>query len=159
MTATAWQDWGIDAAKVVVEPHLARPGSLLCALQDLQAAFGYIDDEAVPLLADLFNLSRAEVFGVLGFYHDLRRQRPGRHVLKICQAEACQSMGARSLNDHAKARLGIGLHETGLAGRLTVEPVYCLGNCALAPAVMFDGAVHGRVDDARLDRLIEKAKA
>lgn len=159
MSAPTWQDWDAGTAKAVIEPHLARPGALLCALQDLQAAFGYIDDEAVPLLADLFNLSRAEVFGVIGFYHDLRRQRPGRHVLKICQAEACQAMGARGLTDHAQAKLGMGLHETGMAGRLTLEPVYCLGNCALAPAAMFDGAVHGRIDEARLDQLIEKARS
>lgn len=159
MSAPARQEWSPTAAEAVIEPHLSRPGALLCALQDLQAAFGYVDDEAVPLLADRFNLSRAEVFGVLAFYHDLRRKPPARHVLRLCQAEACQAMGARSLTDHAKAKLGVGLHETGLAGQLTLEPVYCLGNCALAPAAMFDGAVHGRLDEARLNRLIEKARS
>jgi len=112
----------------------------------------------VPLLADALALSRAEVVGVIAFYHDFRRRPPGRHVLRVCRAEACQSMGADTLVEHLRRHLNIEFGETTEDGALTLEPVYCLGNCALSPAVLMDGTLHGRVSVARADRLIDDAR-
>jgi formate dehydrogenase subunit gamma len=125
----------------------------------LQDRFGYIDREAVPLIADALNLSRAEVHGVVTFYHDFRESPPGRQVVRICRAEACQSMGGERLAAHVKERLGIDFHETSADGWYTLEPVFCLGDCACSPAVMVDGKLHGRVDPATFDRLIADRKA
>ena len=131
-----------------------EPGGLLPALHDCHNAYGYIDKRVIPILADVFNLSRAEVHGVISFYHDFRDAAPGAHVIKICQAEACQAMGTRDLTAHAKRQLGIEFHQTQASGRCTLEPVYCLGNCACAPAIMIDDAVYGRVDKDRFDTLL-----
>ncbi|MFQ5348025.1 MAG: formate dehydrogenase subunit gamma [Rhodothalassiaceae bacterium] len=147
-------DFDAAAAQEIIAGHAAEPGGLLEALNALQARFGCIDKALIAPLADAFNLSRAEVHGVISFYHDFRDRPPGRHVVRICQAEACQAMGARGLTAHAKQALGIDLGETGAGEGVTLEPVYCLGNCAAAPAVMIDGAVHGRVDAGRFDALI-----
>jgi formate dehydrogenase subunit gamma len=147
--------WDVDLARDVIGSHGATEGPLLPILHDLQSVFGHVPREAVPLLADTLNLSRAEVHGVITFYHDFRAEPAGRHVLKLCQAEACQSMGARALADHLRRRLDIGLHETTADGRITVEPVYCLGNCACAPAAMADGELVGRIDARRLDRIVD----
>ena len=116
--------------------------------------FGYVDDAAVPIIAKALNLSRAEVHGVLTFYHDFRRQPAGRHVLRLCRAEACQSMGCEKLAEGLRARLGIDFGGTTPDGRLTLETVYCLGNCALSPAAMLDGRLHGRLDERRLEALL-----
>jgi formate dehydrogenase subunit gamma len=137
--------------------HLEGP--LLPILHAVQAEFGYIPEDAVPLIAAALNLSRAEVHGVITFYHDYRHHPPGRHVLKICRAEACQAMGGDRLADHAKARLGIDYHQTTLDGAVTLEQVFCLGLCSTAPAVMLDGAVHGRLDVDGLDSLLAEARA
>jgi formate dehydrogenase subunit gamma len=134
------------------------PGALLPILHSLQEEFGYVDEAAVPLLADALNLSQAEVHGVLTFYHDFRRTPPGKHVLKMCRAEACQSMGCHGLIEHVEKRLGIKLGETTPDGSLTIEPVYCLGNCALSPAVMLDAQPYGRVSPAVADALIDSAR-
>ena len=139
----------------VIAPYVSLPGGLLPALRALQIAHGYIEEDAIPQIADAFNLSRAEVHGVISFYHDFRRARPGRHVIKICQAEACQAMNARELTEHARARLGLNLHETDSAGRITLEPVYCLGNCACSPAIMIDDKAYGRVTNERFDELVD----
>lgn len=141
----------IQRAEQVIAPHVATEGGLLPALHDLQAAFGFISDEAVRLLAQAFNLSRAEVYGVVTFYHDFRRAPAGRHVVKLCQAEACQAMGSRDLAAHARERLGVALGGTTADGRVTLQPIYCLGLCATAPSAMVDGRVLGRVTAARLD--------
>jgi len=145
----------IQRADQTIAPHVATDGGLLPALHDLQAAFGFISDEAVRLLAQAFNLSRAEVYGVVTFYHDFRRAPAGRHVVKLCQAEACQAMGSRELAAHAGARLGVTLGGTTADGRVTLEPIYCLGLCATAPSAMIDGRVLGRVTHARLDAALE----
>lgn len=145
------EPWSATRGEQVVAPHAATEGGLLPALHDIQAAFGHIPDEAVRLLAHIFNLSRAEVYGVVSFYHDFRREPAGRHVVKLCQAEACQSMGSRGLRDHACERLGVALGETSGDGRVTLEATYCLGLCATAPSAMIDGRVLGRVTQARLD--------
>ncbi len=143
-----------EAAQTIIAAHAAEPGGLLEALNALQARFGYLDKAVIAPLAEAFNLSRAEVHGVISFYHDFRDAPPGRHVVRICQAEACQAMGARALTAHAKQALGLEFGETSVPDGVTLEPVHCLGNCAAAPAVMIGEAVHGRVDAGRFDALI-----
>lgn len=150
--------WTKERAAEIIHQHAADAGPALPILHALQDAFGHVPDEAVPLLADALNLSRAEVHGIVTFYHDFRAAPPGRHVLKLCRAEACQAMGGDALADHAQARLGVELGATTPDGRLTVEPVYCLGLCACAPAAMLDGEVVGRLDAARLDTMLTEAQ-
>ncbi len=136
--------------------HVARPGGLLPALHAVQDKLGYVPQESVPTLAEVFNISRAEVHGVISFYHLFRTSPPGRRTLYLCRAEACQAMGARGLEEHTKQRLGIGFHETTADRRISLEPIYCLGNCACSPAVMIDDFVYGRVTPERLDALLEE---
>lgn len=150
-----YRGWDPAEARRIAEREAERPGALLEALNALQERFGYIHEEAIAILSDVFNLSRAEVYGTKSFYHDLRDAPPGRYVLKICQAEACQSMGCAKLTAHARDRLGADFHETGPRADVTLEPVYCLGNCALSPAVMINEQVYGRVSPKRLDALLE----
>ncbi|WP_416064843.1 formate dehydrogenase subunit gamma [Rhizobium sp. ZK1] len=133
-------------------------GPLLPILHEVQDQFGYVPQEALPVIADELNLSRAEVHGVVTFYHDYRNHPAGRHVLRLCRAEACQSMGGDALAERIKTLLGIDFHQTTLDGSVTLEPVYCLGLCACAPAAMFDGEVYGRVDDELATELIEEAR-
>jgi formate dehydrogenase subunit gamma len=133
-----------------------QPGPLLLVLHAIQNELGYIPAEAVPLVASGLNLSRAEVHGVVTFYHHFRRVPPGEHVLHLCRAEACQSMHAETLATHIKQRLGIGFHQTTADGKISLEPVYCLGNCACSPALMIDDELHGRVSAARFDELLEQ---
>ena len=149
---------GAAAAPVreIAERHAARPGGLLPALHAIQDHLGYVPDESVPAIAEVFNLSRAEVHGVISFYHLFRTSPPGRKTLYLCRAEACQAMGARELERYAKARLGIEFHETTADRRFSLEPIYCLGNCACSPAVMIDDFVHGRVTPERLDALLDE---
>ena len=131
-----------------------RPGPLLEVLHAIQAALGYVPAAAVPVVAEELNLSRAEVHGVVSFYHYFRSSRPGAHTVSLCQAEACQSMGAEALAAHARRRLGIDFHETSANGRFSLEPIYCLGNCACSPAIMIDGRLYGRVTPQRFDELV-----
>jgi formate dehydrogenase subunit gamma len=138
----------------LIAEHRDRPGALLPILHAIQGEFGYVGDAAVPVIAAALNLSRAEVHGVLTFYHDFRRQPAGRHVLRLCRAEACQSMGCERLAEGLRARLGIEFGDTTPDGRITLEAVYCLGNCALSPAAMLDGRLHGRLDERKLDGLL-----
>ena len=143
-----------ETTREIAERHGARPELLIQILHDVQASLGFVPDDAVVTLARTLNLSRAEVHGVVSFYHDFRRQAPGRHVVKICQAEACQAMGSRALTQHAERTLGVRLHESN--DDVTLEPVYCLGNCACAPAAMIDGRTFGRVSAERFDALVEE---
>jgi formate dehydrogenase subunit gamma len=131
-----------------------QDGPLLPVLHGIQNALGYVPAESVPLVAEGLNLSRADVHGVVSFYHYFRSEPPGRHVMHLCRAEACQSMNARALEDHAKSRLGVGFHGTTADGAFTLEPVYCLGNCACSPAVMVDGELYGRVTPERFDEIV-----
>ncbi|MBY5817171.1 formate dehydrogenase subunit gamma [Rhizobium leguminosarum] len=133
-------------------------GPLLPILHEVQQEFGYVPQEAMPVIAEELNLSRAEVHGVVTFYHDYRDHPAGRHVLKLCRAEACQSMGGDALAERVKALLGIDFHQTTLDGGVTLEPVYCLGLCACAPAAMLDGEVYGRVDDQTAAELVAEAR-
>jgi formate dehydrogenase subunit gamma len=133
------------------------PGALLPVLHAIQDAVGYVPKDAVPLVADGLNLSRAEVHGVLTFYHWYRTEKPGAHVVHLCRAEACQASGGVQLEAHAKRALGIDFHHTTADRRVTLEPAYCLGNCALGPALLMDGTLHGRVTPKRFDTLIAGA--
>ncbi|AYD03739.1 formate dehydrogenase subunit gamma [Neorhizobium sp. NCHU2750] len=136
--------------------HLEGP--MLPILHAIQAEFGYVPDEVKPIIASELNLSRAEVHGVVTFYHEFRDHPAGRHVLKICRAEACQSMGSDSIADSARQLLGIDFHQTTADGAVTLEPVYCLGLCACAPAAMLDGEVFGRIDEHCLSDIVEDAR-
>jgi len=151
--------WDAAHAEAIVRAHAAQPGALLPVLHALQREFGYVDRESVAIVAEVLNISRAEVVGTISFYHDFREVPPGRHVLQMCRAEACQAMGAEALIAHAESWLGARLGETTADRRVTLAAVYCLGNCALSPAVMLDGELHGRVTPARLERLVARAEA
>jgi len=143
-----------DAVRRIVAQLRDRPGPLLEVLHAIQGELGFIPEGAIAPVADGLNLSRAEVHGVVSFYHFFRHHRPGAHTVSVCQAEACRSMGAVALTAHAKRTLGIDFHQTTPDGRFTLEPIYCLGNCACSPAVLIDGALHGRVSPERFDALI-----
>ena len=143
----------------VIEAHRAVAGALLPMLHGIQDALGHVPKAAVPRLAEALNLSQAEVHGVLSFYHDFRTEPPGRHLLRLCRAEACQAMGCDALETHLLGRHGLSFHGTTTDGAVTLEPVYCLGNCALAPSVLIDGEVRGRVTAEKLDRWIGELKA
>jgi formate dehydrogenase subunit gamma len=130
----------------IIEELRGLEGPLLPILHGVQEEFGYVPTEALPVIAEALNLSKAEVHGVITFYHDYRSQPAGRHVLKLCQAEACQSMGSDATAAQVKAALGVDFHQTAADGSVTLEPVYCLGLCACAPAAMLDGEVIGRLD-------------
>ncbi len=150
--------WEEDLARHVIAGHADEQGAMLPILHALQDKFGYVPEAAVPLVADALNLSRAEVHGVVTFYHDFRRAPAGRHVLKLCRAEACQAMGGDALAEGARARLGIGWGETTADGGVTLDPVFCLGLCATAPSAMLDGKLVGRLNRGRLDRLLDGAR-
>ena len=136
-----------ERTRAIVSHLRSLEGPLLPILHEVQDEFGYVPQEALPVIAHELNLSRAEVHGVMTFYHDYRDHPAGRHVLKLCRAEACQSMGGDQMAERVKKLLGIDFHQTTLDGSVTLEPVYCLGLCACAPAAMLDGELYGRVDD------------
>ena len=132
------------------------PGALLPVCHDIQKRLGFVPKDAVTLIAHALNLSIADVHGVLTFYHYFRRERPGEHVVHLCRAEACQALGAAALEAHAKQSLGIDFHGTTADGMVSLEPVYCLGNCACGPSLMLDQDLHGRVSAQRFDALVEE---
>ena len=142
----------------ILAAHRTFEGPLLPILHAVQAEYGYVPQAALPQIAVALNLSRAEVHGVMSFYHDFREEPAGRHVVKLCRAEACQAMGGDALADHARARLGVDWHGT-TPGGVTLEPVFCLGLCACAPAALVDGRVVGRVDNARFDEIVAECGA
>lgn len=148
-----------EAARIshIIAGHRFDEGPLLPILHDIQAEFGYVPESAKQIIAKALNLSRADVHGVVTFYHDFRDHPSGRHVLKLCRAEACQSMGCEPLADKIKAKLGIDWHETTPDGAVTLEPVFCLGLCASAPAAMLDGALYGRLDEDCLSDIVAEA--
>ena len=147
-----------DVRRILAQ-YKDRPGPLLEVLHAVQGAFGFIPPQAIGPIAEGLNLSRAELHGVITFYHYFRSTPPGRHVLKLCRAESCQAMGADALAAHAEARLGVSFHESTPEGHFSLEPVYCLGLCACSPALLLDGEPHGRVTPQRLDALLEEAEA
>ncbi len=152
------QAWNPDLAAELIAAHSGREGPLLPILNDLQETFGHIPEAAVRQVAEALNLTRAEVYGVVTFYHDYRAVPAGRHVIKLCRAEACQSCGGDALAARAEARLGVKLGGTSADGRVSLEAVYCLGLCATAPSAMIDGRVVGRLDDGKLDALMQEAE-
>jgi formate dehydrogenase subunit gamma len=148
----------VSRTQAIVAEFKGLEGPLLPILHALQESFGFVPDEAKPVLAEALNLSRAEVHGVVSFYHDFRAHPSGRHVLKLCRAEACQSRGGDALADRVRELLGIDFHETTPDGAVTLEPVYCLGLCACAPAAMLDGNLHGRLDAEGFEDLVAEAR-
>lgn len=145
-------------AQQIIADHLHLEGPLLPILHAFNDEFGHISEAAVPFIATALNLSRAEVYGVVTFYHDFRSEPAGRHVLKICRAEACQSMGSEAIAHRLLAELAIGWHQTTGDGTLTIEPVYCLGLCACAPAALLDGEPLGRLTQSKLEAAIAEAR-
>lgn len=150
-----YEAWNEDRARAIIASHEGVEGATLPILHDLQAAFGCVPSEAVPLVADVLNLTRAEVHGVVSFYHDYRRHRPGRHILHLCRAEACQALGCDAVAAQLKARLKIDWHGTTSDGAVTLEPVFCLGLCAIGPAALLDGQPLARLDAARIETALE----
>jgi formate dehydrogenase subunit gamma len=146
-------------AAEIVNRFGAKPEMLVQILHAFVERYTYISEEAIRQIALALNLSRAEVHGVVSFYHDFRTKPAGKRVIKICQAESCQAMGSRKLTEHAEKKTGLGLNETSSNGELTLEAVYCLGNCACSPAVMDGEKVYGRVDAAAFDRILGRAQA
>ena len=138
----------------ILTAHQGREGALLPILHDIQASFGHVPQTVLPQIAKALNISKAEVHGVVSFYHDFREEPAGCHVVKLCRAEACQAVGADRVAAHAKKVLGVDWHGTTVGGQVTLEPIFCLGLCACGPAAMVDGRLVGRVDEARLDRLL-----
>ncbi|GAA4570315.1 formate dehydrogenase subunit gamma [Planotetraspora kaengkrachanensis] len=144
-----------DRVRSIVAEHRDDRGALLPILHAVMEEMGHVDPAAIPILADELNLSRADVYGVITFYHDFRQTPPGRKTIRICRAEACQAVGAAQLADNARARLGVGFGETTADGAVTLEQVFCLGNCATGPSVQVDGRLYGRVSPEQLDGMLE----
>jgi formate dehydrogenase subunit gamma len=143
----------------ILDAHDGMEGSLLPILHAIQAAFGHVPQDALPIIAKRLNQTRAEIHGVMSFYHDFREQPAGQHLLKLCRAEACQAMGADRVAAHAQKALGIDFHETTGDGKVTLEPIFCLGLCACAPAAMVDGRLVGRVDESAVDAILAEVRA
>jgi formate dehydrogenase subunit gamma len=149
--------WSRETAEAIIAANLGKPGAALPILHAIQAEFGFVPPEALPLIAAALNISRAEIHGVFTFYHDFRATPGGRHVLRLCRAEACQSAGAVALAAQARAWLGLDWGGTSADGAVTLEAVYCLGLCACAPAAMLDGRPVGRLNPARMDALLQES--
>lgn len=152
-----YEAWNESRAAAIIADLAGKEGATLPILHALQHVFGCVPPDAVPMVARALNLSRAEVHGIVTFYHEFRRTPPGRHVLHVCRAEACQAMGADAVAADVKHRLGVDWHGTTADGAVTLEPVFCLGLCAIAPAAMLDGTPLGRVDAARIGTALDGA--
>jgi formate dehydrogenase subunit gamma len=151
-------DFDVDLARTLIDRKRAMAGATLPMLHDLMEQFGYIDDAAIPLIADALNISRAEALGVVSFYHDFRRSPVNGRVLKLCRAESCQAMGCEDLVSHLAVRHGVTVDGADEGSGIHVESVYCLGNCALSPAALLDGQPIGRLDRDRLDAIVAAAR-
>lgn len=152
------EPWNEARALEIIGELKGLDGATLPILHALQGTFGHVPEAAIPLIAQALNLSRAEVHGVATFYHDFRREPAGKHVLKLCGAEACQSMGGDHLAACAEKKLGVKMGETTGDGQVTLEHIYCLGLCAVAPSGMINGRIVGRLDEARLDAMLAEAR-
>ena len=148
-----------EIVEFAIESHQGKIGALLPVLHSIQDKLGHIPSESIPMIAGALSLSRAEVHGVMSFYHDFRGQPAGENILHLCRAEACQAMGSRELEDHAKERLSIDYGETTADGLFTLEPVYCLGNCACSPSLRVNDDLHARVTADKFDELIAQMEA
>jgi len=155
---SVYEPWDAKRGAEIIAEHTHLQGATLVILHALQEAFGYVPEAAVPMVAEALNLSRAEVHGVFTFYHDFRHKPAGKHVLKLCRAEACQAAGGDAVAARAEAKLGVKIGNTTADERVTLEPIYCLGLCATAPSAMLDGRVIGMLDEARIDALIAEAQ-
>lgn len=153
------QPFDMAAVQAIINSHLTLPGALLPILHAVQEKVGFVPSEAVPMIASGLNLSRAEVHGVISFYHFFRQHPAGKHVVQICRAEACQARGADALVAHAQSALGCGFHETTGDGQFTLEQVFCLGQCACGPNIMIDDKLHARVGNDKLDRLLDEKRS
>jgi formate dehydrogenase subunit gamma len=149
------EPWNAKKVEEIVAAHAHLEGPLLPILHAMQAAFGFIPRDALPVIAHALNLTRAEVYGVVSFYHDFREEPAGKHVVKLCRAEACQSMGGNAVADAVLKHFKIGWSETTADKKVTVEPVYCLGLCSVAPAALIDGTPHGKIEAAHVIALAE----
>jgi formate dehydrogenase subunit gamma len=161
----SWEDtlsgrmaFDLSVAQALIDRKRDTPGATLPILHDLQEKFGYIDDAAIPLIADALNISKAETLGVISFYHDFHRSPVDGHALKLCRAESCQSLGCEDLVSHLELRHGIKVDDEDNHSSLHVETVYCLGNCALSPAALLDGAPIGRLDRDQIDAIVAAAQ-
>ncbi len=143
------------AVTAIVANHAGQMGSLMPILHAIQEQFDYVPEAVVPVLASQLNLSRAEVHGVIHFYHDFCSEKPGKHIIQVCRAEACQAMGSRDLEKHIKDLLGIDYGQTTKDGQFTLKPVYCLGNCACTPTLRIDDDIHARVTPKRFEQLLQ----
>jgi formate dehydrogenase subunit gamma len=150
-----YEPWNKVRADAIIAAHLGEEGAVLPILHGLQAAFGCVPLEAEPVVAAALNISRAEVHGIVTFYHEFRRNPPGRHLLHVCRAEACQSVGAETTGAYLRQTLGVDWHETTANGAVTLEPVFCLGLCASGPAALVDGHPVGRLNPSRIERILE----
>jgi formate dehydrogenase subunit gamma len=153
-----YEPWEAKRGAEIIAEHSHLEGATLVILHALQEAFGYVPEAAIPMIASALNLSRAEVHGVVTFYHDFRHKPAGKRVLKLCRAEACQAAGGDALAARAEAKLGVKIGNTTADERVTLEPIYCLGLCATAPSAMLDGRIVGRLDETRLDALVAEAQ-
>ena len=147
-----------ESVKKITAALKDKPGALLPILHAIQDDLGYVPAESVPAIAMALNLSRAEVHGVISFYHYFRDTPPGKHTIHLCRAESCQAMGGKQLEKHVKTRLGIDFHETTADGKFSLEPVYCLGNCACSPAMQIDEEIFGRVSANRFDAVVKETE-
>ncbi|SCL25005.1 NAD(P)H-dependent oxidoreductase subunit E [Micromonospora inyonensis] len=147
-----------ERVRSVVAAHCGDPAALLPILHTLMAEFGHVDTAAIGVMAEGLNLSRAEIHGVISFYRDFRTTPAGRITVRICRGEACQSVGADQLVEHARTSIGVDVGQTTVDGSVTLDQVFCLGNCALGPSAQIGSTVHGRVDRDRLDGLVTSAR-
>jgi formate dehydrogenase subunit gamma len=155
---SVYEPWDEARGAEIIAEHSHMEGATLVILHALQEAFGYVPQAAIPMVASALNMSRAEVHGVVTFYHDFRHKPAGKHVLKLCRAEACQAAGGDAVAARAEAKLGVEIGNTSADERVTLEPIYCLGLCATAPSAMLDGRVVGRLDESRIDALIAETQ-
>jgi formate dehydrogenase subunit gamma len=154
-----FEPWTPERASEIIAQHQNEKGAMLPILHALQEVFGCVPLDAEPLIASALNISRAEVHGTVTFYHDYRREPPGRRTLKLCLAESCQAAGGRAVEKRCKEKLGVEMGETTIDRRVTLEPVYCLGLCHSSPAAMLDHDVYGMLDEERLDELLKEAQS
>ena len=154
-----YEAWTVERASEIIAERAHMEGAVLPILHEMQETFGCVPEEAVPLIAEALNLSRAEIHGTVTFYHDFRKEPSGRRVLKLCRAESCQAAGGDALAAHAEQKLGVEMGGTTADARVTLEPVYCLGLCHSSPAAMLDKDVFGLLDEERLDQLVKEAQA
>jgi formate dehydrogenase subunit gamma len=154
-----YEPWTPERASEIIAQHQDQKGASFVILLAMQETFGCVPEAAEPMIADALNITRAEVHGTVTFYHDFRREPPGRRVLKLCRAESCQAAGGRAIEARCKEKLGVEMGETTIDRRITLEPVYCLGLCHSSPAAMLDKDVFGLLDEERLDELLKEAQS